>query len=164
MIWKIVFTPLLLAGICFSQQDVVEPESKRILGLVPNYRSSASLKPYKPLTAEEKFKIASKDSFDRGTVVLAALFGGQAQLTNSNPAFGQGVKGYARYWSSSYADYVIGNFMTEGIYPTVLHQDPRYFRSGEGSGWSRAGYAMKQILRTHKDADGSTQWNYSELV
>jgi len=28
------------------------------------------------LTAEEKFKFASKDALDRGTVGLAALFGG----------------------------------------------------------------------------------------
>jgi hypothetical protein len=46
---------------------------------------------------------------------------------------------------------MIGNFMTEAIYPTLLHQDPRYFRRGTGSTWSRLGYAMGQIFITHGD-------------
>jgi len=45
----------------------------------------------KPLAAAEKFKAARQDSFDRGTVALAALFAGEAQLSNSNPSFGEGV-------------------------------------------------------------------------
>ena len=28
---------------------------------------------------------------------------------------------------------IIGNFMTEAIYPTFLHEDPRYFRKVNGS-------------------------------
>jgi hypothetical protein len=53
--------------------------------------------------------------------------------------------------------------MTEAVFPTLLHQDPRYFRKGTGSGWSRLGYAMGQIFITHSDS-GRTQFNYSEVV
>src|SRR5690242_14331725 len=130
----------------------MQVESKRIFGIIPNFRTSPSLKNYEPLRPAEKFKIASQDSFDRGTVALAALFAGQAQLTNATPSFGQGVAGYARYLGTSYADFVIGDYMTEAIYPTLLHQDPRYFRRGTGTGWARLGYAMDQIFRTHKDS------------
>jgi len=41
---------------------------------VPNNRTWPSLKDYKPLSTREKFEIASQDSFDRGTVILAAAF------------------------------------------------------------------------------------------
>src|SRR5579871_2461399 len=140
-----------------------ERESKRLFGIIPNYRTSPSLKEYKLLTPKEKFKIAAEDSFDRGTVILAAAFAGEGQLTNANPSFGQGVAGYARYFGTSYADFVIGDYMTEAVYPILLHQDPRYFRKGTGSGWSRFGYAMGQIFWTHKDAGGS-QFNYSEIL
>ena len=34
--------------------------------------------------------------------------------------------------------------MTEVIYPSLLHQDPRYFRRGTGSVWSRVGYAASK--------------------
>ncbi len=139
------------------------PESKRIFGIIPNNRTSPSLKNYKPLTTKEKFEIARQDSFDRGTVILAAAFGGYSQLTNANRSFGQGVQGYAQYFGASYADFVVGNYMSEAIFPTLLHQDPRYFRRGIGSGWSRLGYSIGQIFWTHTDSD-RTQFNYSEIL
>lgn len=140
-----------------------EPESKRILWIVPNYRTSPSLKDYEPLTTREKFKVASEDASDRGTVALAAIFAGQGQLTNSNRSFGQGGAGYGRYFGAAYGDLVIGNYMTEAVFPTLLHQDPRYFRRGTGSGWSRLGYAVGQTFWTHRDS-GGMQFNYSEIV
>ena len=146
-----------------SSRNASPIESKRIFGIVPNYRTSPSLQNYEPLTTSEKFKIATQDSFDRGTVILAAFFGGEGQLTNANRSFGQGGAGFGRYFGASYGDFLIGNYMAEAVFPTLLHQDPRYFRSGTGSGWSRLGYAMKQTVWTHRDS-GGMQFNYSELI
>jgi hypothetical protein len=140
-----------------------EQESKRIFGIIPNYRTSPSLSNYEPLTTREKFKLATEDSFDRGTAALGVLFGAEGQLTNANRSFGQGAPGFGRYAGASYGDFVIGNYMTEAVFPTLLHQDPRYFRRGTGSGLSRVGYAMGQIFWTHRDS-GGTQFNYSEIV
>jgi len=174
-LWSRVFLGLIAVSLPLAcqtqpgtlQSNVVQPntvpqEEKRIFWIVPNYRTSPTLHPYVPLTSEQKFKIAFNDAFDRGTIALAVLFAGEGQLTNSQPAFGQGVAGYARYLGTSYADFVIGDIMTEGIYPVLLHQDPRYFRRGTGSGWSRFGYAVGQIFITHSDS-GRTQFNYSEI-
>ncbi len=146
-----------------SAPEPLPLESKRILGIFPNNRTSPSLKDYKPLSAKKKFEIARQDSFDRGTVILAAAFAVDAQHTKANPSFGQGVDGYSRSIGAAYGDLVIGNYMTEAIYPAVLHQDPRYFRRGVGSKWSRLGYAMGQIFWTHTDSD-RTQFNYSEIL
>jgi hypothetical protein len=148
-----------------SPADPAQPpdESKRILGIIPNYRSYPSLARYQPLTSAEKFKIASEDAFDRGTFALAALFAGEAQLTNANRSFGQGAAGYSRYFGTAYGDLLIGDYMTEAVFPTLLHQDPRYFRRGTGSGWSRLAYSMGQIFWTHRDS-GGTQFNYSEVL
>lgn len=144
--------------------DAAVPHSdKHILGIIPNFRTSPTLVLYQPISPGEKFKIARQDSFDRGTVLLAAAFAGQSQLSNDNRAFGQGVQGYAQYFGAAYADFVIGNYMTEAIFPTVLHQDPRYFRRGKGSGWARLGYSMGQIFWTHQDS-GQTNFNFSEVV
>lgn len=140
-----------------------EPESKRVLWIIPNFRTSPRLATYQPLAPREKFRIATLDSFDRGTVALGVLFAAEAQLTNSNPSFGQGVRGYAHYFGTAYADYVIGDYMTEAVFPTILHQDPRYFRRGTGSGWSRLGYAVDQIFWTHNDS-GRGQFNLSEIA
>ncbi len=146
-----------------SCEESSHVESKRIFGIVPNYRTSPCLQNYKPLTTHAKFKIASQDSFDRGTFFLAAAFAGESQLTNSNPRFGQGTAGYARYLGTSYADFVIGDYMTEAIFPSLLHQDPRYFRKDSGTAWARVAYACGQIFLTHNDS-GKRAFNYSEIL
>jgi hypothetical protein len=158
-----VLATFIAAGQELSSEQAPVQESKRILGIIPNYRTFPSLANYEPLTAGEKFKLAWEDSFDRGTVALAALFGGEGQLTNSNKSFGQGGAGFGRYFGAAYGDFVIGDYMSEAVFPTLLHQDPRYFRLGTGGGLSRLGYAMEQIFRTHRDS-GGTQFNYSEIV
>jgi hypothetical protein len=73
------------------------------------------------------------------------------------------VGGYAHRWGTAYADFAIGDYMTEALYPWVLHQDPRYFRRGKGNALSRVGYAFGQIVLTHGDS-GRTQINFSELL
>ena len=166
---SLLLCALLPAALCQQSQPSDPQEApppalpnKRILWIIPNYRTYPILTEYKPVHTRQKFRIAVEDSFDRGTVVLAALFAGEGQITNATPEFGQGVAGYSRYFATSYADLVIGNFMTEAIYPSLFHQDPRYFRRGTGSGISRLGYALGQIFWTHRDA-GGFQVNFSEL-
>lgn len=140
-----------------------EPEAKRLFWIIPNYKTAPSLRNYHPLTVGEKFRLASEDAFDPGTITLAGLFGVQNQLANGNKAFGQGGAGFGRYFGAAYGDLFIGDYMTEAVFPSFLHQDPRYFRRGTGSGWSRLGYAASQIFWTHRDSGGS-QFNYSEIA
>jgi len=146
-----------------TKEQAAPSESKRLFGVIPNFRTSPSLLHYVPLSNKEKFRLASQDAFDRGTVVLAAAFASESELSNSNRDFGQGAAGYGRYFATSYADFVIGDYMTEAIFPSLLHQDPRYFRKGKGKGLVRMGYAMGQIFMTHSD-NGKDQVNYSELL
>jgi len=52
--------------------------------------------------------------------------------------------------------------LTEAIFPSSLHEDPRFFRCGTGSGWSRLKYAVGQIFIAHTDS-GEKQFNVSEF-
>lgn len=146
-----------LAGDPGSGQD------KRIFGVLPNYRTADGTKPFKPITTKQKFTIATKDTFDYPSYVLAAAFSGISQLDNSNASFGQGLKGYARRYASAVGDQDIGNFMTEAIYPSLLRQDPRYFRKVNGSVMGRLAYAATRVLVTRSDA-GTWQFNASEFL
>ena len=77
---------------------------ERAIGFLASFRTtetSPSLQNYKLLTSREKVKIASEDAFDRGTVGLAALFGGEGQLSNANRSFGQGGAGFGRYFGAA---------------------------------------------------------------
>jgi len=117
-----------------------------------------------PIGAKDKFKIAGEDAFDPGAVALAALTGGAAQLFNSNRPFGQEASGYGRYFGAAYANHVIGDFLTEGVYPSLFHQDPRYFRKGSGSPpGARLRYSISRVFRTQTDAGGTT-FNYSRVL
>jgi hypothetical protein len=147
-----------------TQSSDAEPESqnKRIFGIIPNHRTTEE-KEHRALTRKEKFSLAAEDTFDWGTYLLAAGFAGYGQVRNATPAFGHGVPGYARYLAAAYGDQAIGNMMTEAIFPVILHQDPRYFRRGTGSGWSRLGYAAGQIFAIHSDS-GATRFNLSEIA
>jgi hypothetical protein len=106
--------------------------------------------------------IAFKDSFDLPVYPTAAAFAALYQLENQNPSFGQGMAGYAKRFATSYGDQMIGNMMTEGIVPSLLHEDPRYFRVGEGSKWSRTGRSLSQILVTRTDS-GHHTFNFAEV-
>ena len=149
--------------VCKDIGATPEPQPRRILGIFPNHNASPCLSPYMPISVKDKFKIASEDAFDPGGIVLAALTGGEAQLFNSNRPFGQEASGYSRYVGAAYANHVIGDFLTEGVYPSLLHHDPRYFRKGSGSPSSRVRYALSRVFRTQTDA-GLTAFNYSRVI
>jgi len=139
------------------------PVDHRILGVLPNYRTANPMDVYEPITTKQKFTIAVKDSFDWPNYLVSAAFAGLYQLENENPSFGQGVKGYLhRYWTS-YIDQSMGNLMTEAVMPTVLHEDPRYFRKSAGSKKGRLGYALTRVLITRTDS-GGTRFNFSEVI
>lgn len=139
------------------------PQHKRIFGIIPNYRTYPTLKDYEPISSGQKFRIFAQDTFDRGSFMLAGAFASKGFIANDTPSFGHGVEGFSKYYAAGYADVAIGNFMTEAIYPAMLHQDPRFFRRGTGSGWSRTGYAVGQIFWTRTDS-GRMQFNYSEVA
>lgn len=136
---------------------------KRILGILPNYRTVQDNGNVQPISAGHKLLIASKDSFDYPIWVIAAVFAGYYQYDNSNPEYGQGLKGYLKRYGASFADQSIGNMMTEGVMPCIMHEDPRYYRKGTGSFLWRLGYASTRIFVTHTDA-GTTRFNFSEFV
>lgn len=144
-----------------GQPGVVE--DKRIFGVLPNYRTAESSAPFAPITTKQKFTIASKDTFNYPSYILGGFFAGISQFQNSNPSFGQGIEGFAKRYAANTADQDLGNFMTEAIMPSLLREDPRYFRKGHGSGMARVVYAVTRVLITKNDS-GSSGFNFAEFL
>jgi hypothetical protein len=145
-----------------SAQPAPAAQEKRLFGIIPNYKTASASEPFKPISARKKLKLATQDAFDRGTFLLSGASAGLGQLRNENPSFGQGMEGYARYYGTSFADWAGGDYMTGAVFPILLHQDPRYFRKGVGSGFSRLKYAVSRIFWTRTDSGGS-MFNFSEI-
>jgi len=158
-------TVLVAIPLTLGAQGSNQPgtEDKRILGIFTNHRTAEESAALPPLTPRGKLAIAWHDTTDRAIFLQSAFIAGIGQATNANPSFGQGVEGYAERFGTAYADFGVQNLMTEGLFPTVLHQDPRYFRRREGSGPSRLGYAISRLFITRTDS-GKHQFNYSEVV
>jgi hypothetical protein len=94
---------------------------------------------------------------------VAAVYAGLSQLENQDQSFGQGTKGYAHRLITNYADQAVGNMLSEGFMPALLHEDPRYRRLGpaRGTNKQRAWYAVTRVIVTRTDS-GGTRFNYSE--
>jgi hypothetical protein len=138
-------------------------DDTHILGVVPNYATVNDPSMYKPIRVSDNFKLAAQDSFDPFSWVIVGVYAGVAQWGNDYKQFGQGAQGYAKRYGAAFADGTISNFMTEGILPTLLHQDPRYFRMAAGSPWKRTGYALTRVVVTRSNA-GLARFNSSEIA
>jgi len=138
-------------------------EDKRVFGVFPNYRTTEGSQPFAPITSWQKIEIGLKDSFDWPVYLTGGAFAALYQIENQNPSFHQGMKGYARRYGTALSDQVIGNMMTESFMPSLLHEDPRYFRRGTGSVMSRTLYALTRIFVTRTDS-GGRRFNFSEWV
>ncbi len=148
-----------------GQQENSKPvRSSRILGIIPNYRTveEQSLERV-PLTAGQKYKTAAQDSFDPSAFLVAGVFAGTSMAQAQYKEFGVGAEGFGKYYAAAFADQAIGNFFTEAILPSALHQDPQYYTKGRGGFWKRTGYALEREVVTFGD-NGHNQFNTSEIV
>ncbi|MDP9038287.1 MAG: hypothetical protein M3O02_03310 [Acidobacteriota bacterium] len=140
-----------------------DPQTKRILGIFPNFRSVSSSAHLPPQTVKDKFVTATQDSFDYSAFVLPALLAAQGQASNSTPEFHQGAAGYGRYFWHAYTDQTIENYMVEFIVPAVAHEDTRFYTLGHGGFVKRAGYALGRVAVTRNDQAKRT-FNFGEVL
>jgi hypothetical protein len=156
-------------------QDPVEPAppasssevdpTKRVFGVLPNYRTADANVDYMALTAKRKLYIATKDTFDYPLFLVAGALAGVAQLNDTHSAFGQGFGGYMHRYVTAYSDQAVGNYLAEGVLPILFRQDPRYFRIGSSRGgvMYRTGYAISRLVVAKNDS-GHNTFNMSEIL
>ncbi|MGA7158776.1 MAG: hypothetical protein WBY53_18165 [Acidobacteriaceae bacterium] len=142
--------------------ELKQEEKQRIAGVIPNFNTVNNGKA-EAITPGQKFHLFFKGAFDPYQFALAGLDAGIGQAENSNPGYYQGLKGYGRRYGANYGDNFSGNFFGNAVLPSLLHQDPRYFRLGHGSIMHRAFYCISTTFRTYGD-DGKWQPAYSNLT
>ncbi len=138
-------------------------QTKRILGIVPNFRAVSADTKLPPQTAKEKFASTFQQSFDYSDFIFVAALAGVDQADNATPEFHQGAAGYGRYYWHTFADQTDENFWVQAILPSVTHEDSRYYTLGHGNILYRAVYAFDRTLITRKDSGGETV-NLSEII
>lgn len=136
---------------------------RRMFGVLPNYKTvNDPGQPFEPLTAREKFALV-KYYFDPFTFAFTSITASIEQATDEKADYGQGVLGYWKRYGADFTDGFTNELFVTGVFPTLLHDDPRYYRLGRGSGWKRTAYALSRILVTRTDSGGS-RFNSSEFL
>jgi hypothetical protein len=138
-------------------------QTKRILGIVPNFEAVSANVKLPRQSAKEKFMDATDDSFDYSSFVFVGGLASVGQASNSIPEFHQGAAGYARYYWHTFADQTDENYLVEFAFPVALHQDGRYYTLGHGGIPKRTAYSLSRILITRTDS-GNETFNASEII
>lgn len=107
-----------------------------------------------PLTAEEKFRLAVKNSVAPSAILGSAFGAGINQATDSPEGYGQGAEGYGKRLGASMATLASKNMFGGFILASIAHQDPRYFVRGEGGFGQRLGHAVSRVVVAPKDRGG----------
>jgi hypothetical protein len=144
-------------------QEKKSLENDRLFFLLPNYLTVENGKQIPPLTTGQKLKLVALGALDPVEFPYVGVLAAIDQAENTDPSFRQGLKGYAKRYGAAYAGTTIENFTVGGVFPSLLHQDPRYYQLGKGGFWRRAGHAALQIFITRSDS-GKRQFNCSELA
>jgi hypothetical protein len=145
-----------------SPQQSEGTSKDRLFYALPNFLTLENAGQVPPLTTGQKFKVVARGSFDYIQIPWYGFLAGISQAEDSEAGYGQGAEGYGKRYGAYYADGTIENFMTGAILPSLLHQDPRFFQSGQGGFWRRTEYSISRIFVTRTDSGGQ-QFNYSEV-
>lgn len=143
-----------------ATEQVKAEEQQRIFGIIPNFYVSYDQNAA-PLTTKLKFQLAARVLLDPVTVVGVGI-GAAAEQAGDRPNYPEGAKGYGERFGSLYADGATDILIGGAVLPSLLHQDPRYFYQGTGTGKSRAVHALSSPFVAKGD-NGKWQPNYSTM-
>lgn len=137
---------------------------ERIAGVIPDYQTVRdSHRPVTPLTPGQKWDLALKETIDPFNIASAALTAGWAMIDNQTPKYGEGGLAYAKRFAAAQGDFASQNFFSAGLFATVLHQDPRYFRMGPDEGITRrVAYSISRLGIARQDS-GKSAFNASNI-
>ena len=145
-----------------SEEQLHIAEQQRIAGIIPNFYSSYTWNA-PPMLAKQKFQLSIRSIIDPVSFVAVAGVAGAEQYLNLFPAYGGGIEGYGKRYGAALANHVAGTLLGRAVYPSVFHQDPRYFYKGNGSIKSRALYAISAAVIARGDG-GRWEPNYSLVL
>jgi hypothetical protein len=145
-----------------AAEQIRAAEKQRLMGVIPNFYTSY-IYDAAPLTWKQKFSLAVRGTFDPVAFIGVGFAAGIGQANNSFAGYGQGASGYAKRYAAKFVDGRSSALLTQAVFPTLLHQDPRYYYQGSGSFKSRLMHAVGSAFVTRSDS-GHTEPNYSYFL
>jgi hypothetical protein len=129
----------------------------RIAFVVPNFVTANDTAANRiPLTTRQKYELAWVSTYDISAHLGNLLESGIQQLTNGEPHYGRNLAAFGKRFAASEGDQATSSLFIHGLLPSLLKEDPRYFRLGKGSAGARLFRAVTRALVIRTDAGGHT--------
>jgi hypothetical protein len=134
-----------------AAEQIRNEEKQRLVGFIPNFYTSY-IYDAAPLNPEQKFSLAAHATFDPVDILGDGIVAGIEQATNAYAGYGQGAAGYSKRFAAKFIDSRSSDFLTLAVFPSLLHQDPRYYYQGSGSVKSRLAHAVTSAFVARSDS------------
>jgi Carboxypeptidase regulatory-like domain len=145
-----------------AAEQIKAEEQQRLFGILPNFYVSYVKDPA-PLTTKQKFSLATHDTLDWTTFIGVSATAGIEQANNTFAGYGQGAAGYGKRWAAQFGDGRTGDYLSNFVFASLFHEDPRYFYQGTGTIKSRLYHAVSNAWVTRSDS-GKNVPNYAYIL
>ena len=146
-----------------TDTDQTGTQTKRILWIVPNFRSVSANTHLPPQSTKEKFWLATQESFDYSAFIYEGIVAGIAMADKSEPSFGQGAVRLRNLLRPHFCRRHDRELHGRGHRArghqgrsSLLHPGPRRLLQAH---WLRS-----QPLGDHQNDSGNDTFNFSEIV
>ncbi|MGA9060453.1 MAG: hypothetical protein WB341_02195 [Terracidiphilus sp.] len=145
-----------------AADQIKEQEQQRVVGVVPAFNTSYRWNAVS-MTAGQKMGLALRSMTDPFQFAAAFMVAGYHEALDQDTGFGWGVEGLGKRAGAAYLDAFDGDIIGNGFLPSLLHQDPRYFRMGHGTFRRRILYSLATNVIARHDNTGKWEPNYSNI-
>ena len=127
----------------------IRAQQKRVFGLLANYTSVTGGTTPPPPGWRTNARLAVKQSTDYSAFVFSLLTSTIAYAQDSHPSLDTWNGGNAPYWAYTWrglADKTDGVIQGTFFFPSLLHEDVRYYAMGRGPIWKRTVHAAENVV------------------
>jgi hypothetical protein len=147
-------------------QPQVEDRQSRQMALAPIPPARKYAQVIEP--GQQAYKLTSTDKLvfsfaeiARPITILPSLYSaGYEHLFETDPKYGHDSGAFGEQFGASMLRRATLRVFSDGIFPIVFHQDPRYYRIAKGNAFHRSLLSARQAIFRRGD-NGNDQINYS---
>lgn len=105
---------------------------------------------YVPLDLKQKYLYTFNEAMGPARWIGFTIHAAMDQVQRSPNAWGNGPDSFGVRVASHFGKSLLRENIAFGV-RALDHEDPRYFRDGKGSGWSRTKYALTRTILARRD-------------
>jgi len=122
-----------------------------------------SVDQWRPLSPKEKFHVFLVHTYSPRTFASAGIDAFKDKIQSDNREYERGSMGFGQHYGIELATSETDVFFERFLVPTLLKQDPRYFRNPELPFVHRALYSVSRVVITRAD-NGRETFNASKIL